>query len=197
MLGCQSAIRPACSRHSRASAHVGVSGVRLLVTRPEPDGEETAAGCARAVTRCWSRRCCGSKLAPDADLGAGPWSGIIMTSRNAARAIERHPRCRRAAAACRCSRSGRRTAAAARAAGFSDVLSADGDADDLVRLILARRAAVGATRSSISPARTAPRTWRVNLRRERSAGRHGSDLPRGRRPRAPGRRAHRAGGRRT
>lgn len=81
------------------------------------------------------------ELAPDADIGAGPWSGIVMTSRNAAWAIERHPRfvelLRLPVFAV-----GRRTAEAARAAGFSDVLSADGNADDLVCLIRARHAAV-------------------------------------------------------
>jgi uroporphyrinogen-III synthase len=74
-------------------------------------------------------------------LGAAPWSGFIITTRMAARPIARHPRFaeRRRLPAFGV---GRRTAAAARSAGFSDVQSADGDADDLVRLILARHPAV-------------------------------------------------------
>lgn len=125
-----------------ARAAIGVSGVRLLVTRPEPEGEETAARLRARGHEVLVAPLLRIELATDADIGAGPWSGIVMTSRNAVRAIARHPRCAEL-------RSlpvfavGRRTAAAAGAAGFSEVLSADGDAADLVRLILAHRAAIG------------------------------------------------------
>jgi uroporphyrinogen-III synthase len=115
--------------------------MRLLVTRPEPEGEETAARLRARGHEVLVAPLLRIEAATDAELGAGPWSGIVMTSRNAARAIghPRHAELRGLPVFA----VGRRTAEAARAAGFSDVLSADGDADDLVRLILARRAAIG------------------------------------------------------
>ncbi len=77
------------------------------------------------------------------DFSAGPWAGVIMTSSNAARALERHPR-RAALAALPAFTVGRRTAAAAQEAGFAQIVSAGGDADDLVRVILAHHVAGGA-----------------------------------------------------
>jgi uroporphyrinogen-III synthase len=111
--------------------------VRLLVTRPEPDGERTAA----------SLRARGHEvtLAPllridavDFELPGGPLSAVVMTSANAARAIARHPR-RETLTALRAFTVGRHTAEAARAAGFREVHCADGDKDDLAALLRARR----------------------------------------------------------
>ncbi len=111
--------------------------MRLLVTRPERDAQRTAAAlCARGHQ---------VRIAPllkieaiaGADLGAAPWGALLMTSANAARAIAGHPRLAEL-------RSlpvlavGRRTAEAARAAGFADVTSADGSAGDLARLVTGR-----------------------------------------------------------
>ena len=72
--------------------------------------------CARAGTRCWSRRCCASQTI-EADFG-GPFDAVLMTSANAARAVAAHPR----AANSRGFRAftvGDRSAEAARAAGFA------------------------------------------------------------------------------
>jgi uroporphyrinogen-III synthase len=115
--------------------------MRLLVTRPESESEETAARLRAQGHDVLVAPLLRIELVPDAEIGAGPWSGIVMTSRNAARAIERHPRF---AGLCGLPvfAVGRRTALAARAAGFSDVLSADGNAGDLVRLIVARQTPV-------------------------------------------------------
>jgi uroporphyrinogen-III synthase len=107
--------------------------VLLLVTRPEPDGERTAA----------TLRARGHDvlMAPllrietlDVDFGDGPWAAVAMTSANAALALAHHPRL---AELVRLPvfAVGRRTAAAARAAGFGDVMSADGSEQDLARLI--------------------------------------------------------------
>src|SRR5262245_64889093 len=63
-----------------------------------------------------------------------------MTSANAARAVAAHPS-RAALAALPAFTVGRRTADAARAAGFADVHSADGDKADLAALIRADYAA--------------------------------------------------------
>ena len=113
--------------------------MRLLVTRPESETEETAARLRAQGHDVLVAPLLRIELVPDTEIDAGPWSGIVMTSRNAASAIERHPRFSEL-------RDlpvfavGRRTAAAALSAGFSDVLSADGNADNLVRLIVAYRA---------------------------------------------------------
>jgi uroporphyrinogen-III synthase len=111
--------------------------VRLLVTRPDPDGERTAAtlrarGCEVLVAPLLQ-----VELLADAVLGAGPWSALAMTSANAAHAARRHPR-HAELTPLPVFAVGRRTADAARAAGFGDVTSADGDVGDLVRLIGAR-----------------------------------------------------------
>jgi uroporphyrinogen-III synthase len=71
------------------------------------------------------------------DLDEGAWCAVAMTSANAARALERHPRL---AELVRLPMFvvGRRTAEVARAAGFNDVTSANGDEQDLARLVGAR-----------------------------------------------------------
>ena len=77
------------------------------------------------------------EMLADAELGAGPWGALVMTSSNAAHAAARHPR-RAELTPLPVFAVGQRTAEAARTAGFSDVTSADGDMTDLVRLIGAR-----------------------------------------------------------
>jgi uroporphyrinogen-III synthase len=115
--------------------------MRLLVTRPEPDNERTAA----------ELRARGHEvmLAPmlriepiDADLGTGPWAAVLITSANGARAIASHER-RDELTAMPVLTVGRASAATARTAGFADVTSADGDGGDLARLAAAQFA--GAT----------------------------------------------------
>ena len=111
--------------------------MRLLVTRPQDDGERTAARLrARGhhVT-----------LAPllrvepvDFELPAEPLSAVVITSANAARVIASHSR-REALTALTAFAVGRHTAEAARAAGFREVECADGDKDDLAALLRARR----------------------------------------------------------
>jgi len=111
--------------------------MRLLVTRPEPDGERTAAelrALGHAVTLAPLLRV---EAVTDAELGAGPWAAILITSVNGARAIAGHPR-RVELAALPLLAVGQASAAAARSAGFSDVTSADGDGGDLARLAGAR-----------------------------------------------------------
>ncbi|MDB5600970.1 MAG: uroporphyrinogen synthase [Xanthobacteraceae bacterium] len=111
----------------------------LLVTRPEPDASRTAL----------SLRARGHEVlvAPllrietlSAELGAGPWAAVLITSASAARAAAAHPDLARIVGLPLLAVGGR-SAEAARAAGFTDVSSADGDAEDLVQL--ARRQPVG------------------------------------------------------
>jgi uroporphyrinogen-III synthase len=70
----------------------------------------------------------------DAVLSAGPWAGIAFTSANAVRAIATHRRFDELAGL-PAYVVGARTREAAKAAGFSDVVSAEGDVDDLMRVI--------------------------------------------------------------
>lgn len=117
--------------------------MRLLITRPQP-GAEVSAKILRA-------RGHDVLVAPlltieplhEADLGAPPWGAILLSSGNAARAIARHPRMQDLSSLPVLA-VGERTAAAARAAGFSDVQSSDGDAQDLGRAAAARFAGVQA-----------------------------------------------------
>lgn len=116
--------------------------MRLLVTRPEPDGERTAAELrARGhdVTLAPMLRV---EPVADAATGAGPWAAILITSANGARVIARHPR-RREWVALPVLAVGDASAAAARSAGFADVTSAGGDGGDLARLAAARFAGHG------------------------------------------------------
>jgi uroporphyrinogen-III synthase len=112
------------------------NSMRLLVTRPQQDGERTAA---RLRTRGHH-----VTLAPllriesvDFELPHEPLSAVVITSANAARAVASHSR-REALTALTAFTVGHHTAEAARAAGFRAVECADGDKDDLVALIRAR-----------------------------------------------------------
>jgi uroporphyrinogen-III synthase len=118
--------------------------VRLLVTRPANEAERAAA-----VLRARGHDVV---LAPmlrietidDADFGQGPWAAVLLTSANAVHALP--PR--------RCNELtnlpvfavGSRTAEAARAAGFSTVISAEGNAADLARVTAGR---IGASRGPL------------------------------------------------
>ena len=111
--------------------------MRLLVTRPEPDNERTAA-----LLRAGRHNVV---LAPlllieavlGADLGAPPWAAILITSANGARALVNHPR-RGELLALPVFAVGDSSSEAARAAGFADVSSAGGNAEDLARLAAGR-----------------------------------------------------------
>jgi uroporphyrinogen-III synthase len=113
--------------------------VRLLVTRPEPDGERTGAALRvrghdvllAPLLRVEAIAC---------DLGDAAYGAVVMTSANAARAVAAHPS-RAVLVVLRAFTVGRRTAEAARAAGFADVRSADGDKADLAALIRAEHEA--------------------------------------------------------
>ena len=107
--------------------------MRLLVTRPDPQGEQTAAAfraCGQEVT-----------IAPllrietlQTDFGSGPWTAVVVTSANAIRAMVTHRR-HAEVSALPMFVVGQRTAQVARDAGFANGVSADGDAGDLAALI--------------------------------------------------------------
>jgi uroporphyrinogen-III synthase len=110
--------------------------MRLLVTRPVPDGERTATTLRARGHDVMVGPLLHIEALPQAKLGAGPWAGLLLTSANAVRALAQHARgaefMRLPAFAV-----GQRTAEAAKAAGFAEVVSADGSAVDLALLIVA------------------------------------------------------------
>jgi uroporphyrinogen-III synthase len=107
--------------------------MRLLVTRPDPQGEQTAA-----MLRLRGHEVAIAPLLRieihEADFGSGPWTAIAVTSANAIRAVVAHKR-RTEICALPMFVIGQRTAQAAREAGFANGTSADGDAGDLAALI--------------------------------------------------------------
>jgi uroporphyrinogen-III synthase len=116
--------------------------MRLLVTRPEADAQRTAVSLSARGHRVRPAPLLQIEMIPGADIGSSPWQAVLMTSANAARAIALHPRLAELIALPVLA-VGRRTAAAARAAGFSDVTSADGGAGDLAELVAGRFAQGG------------------------------------------------------
>lgn len=107
--------------------------MRILVTRPEPDNARTAAALRDLGHEAVLAPLLRIESVAEADLRPTPWSGVLITSANGARALAGHPR-RGELLGLPVLAVGRSSADAARAAGFTDVNSADGDASDLARL---------------------------------------------------------------
>jgi uroporphyrinogen-III synthase len=111
--------------------------MRLLVTRPEPDGARTAQRLRDLGHEAMLAPLLSVVPVANVEPGPGPWDALLVTSANGARAVADRPRF----AALRTLpllTVGRSSAEAARAAGFADVQSAEGDAADLARLAAAR-----------------------------------------------------------
>jgi uroporphyrinogen-III synthase len=109
--------------------------MRLLVTRPEEDAVRTAG-----ILRGRGHQVLLAPLMRIEPVGAdlrGPWAGVLITSANAPRAL-RARSCGYDGLNLPVFAVGERSAEAARAAGFSDVVSADGALADLARLVAAR-----------------------------------------------------------
>jgi uroporphyrinogen-III synthase len=115
--------------------------VRLLVTRPVPDGERSAAMLRARGHEVVVAPVLRMEIVAAA-FGQGPFAALVITSGNAMRALASHPR-RDELARLPVFAVGARSAEAAREAGFSDVVSADGDVSDLVGLLVARFAGLG------------------------------------------------------
>ena len=79
--------------------------VRLLLTRPEPDAARTAAALRARGHEPIVAPLLAIEIVSDADLGAGPWAAILVTSANAVRAIAGRISAATNCAACPCSRS--------------------------------------------------------------------------------------------
>jgi uroporphyrinogen-III synthase len=111
--------------------------MRLLVTRPEPDAERTAAALRARGHEVLVSPLLRIEPLPHGEIGPGPFAAVLVTSANAAPAIAGHARF----AALRplpVLAVGDRSAEAMRAAGFADVTSAEGDVDDLAALAVSR-----------------------------------------------------------
>jgi uroporphyrinogen-III synthase len=108
--------------------------VRILVTRPEPDAERTAQKLRARGFDVLLGPVLRIRHLEDADLGTGPWDAVAMTSANAAHALERHAR-RLEVTRLPVLTVGRRTAEAARAVGFTNMASANGNEQALAHLI--------------------------------------------------------------
>jgi uroporphyrinogen-III synthase len=111
--------------------------VRILITRPIEEAERTATRLRSLGHDTLIAPVLRIEPLPDAAFGKGPWNAVLMTSGNAARALMTHAR-RAELVALPAFAVGRQTADAAKLAGFSEVVSADGDGADLVRLIAAK-----------------------------------------------------------
>ena len=107
--------------------------MRLLVTRPEQDAPRIAAALAARGHQVRLAPLLRIEAIADADLGAGPWDGVLLTSVNAARAAAGHARSGELRSLPALA-VGRRTAEAACRAGFPEVISADGSAGELAKL---------------------------------------------------------------
>lgn len=110
--------------------------MRLLVTRPEPDAQRTAAALRQRGHHV--------SIAPllriegiAADFGKGPWDALVITSANSCRAVASHPRIAELVHR-PIFTVGLHSAAAARAAGFVDVTAAEGDVEELAQLLTAK-----------------------------------------------------------
>jgi uroporphyrinogen-III synthase len=108
--------------------------MRLLLTRPEPDAQRTAASLRQHGHTVIIAPLMRIEPLSNAEIGGGPWAAILITSANAAHAIAAHPR-KNTLAPLPVFAVGDRSARAMRDSGFADVSSADGGVGDLARLV--------------------------------------------------------------
>jgi uroporphyrinogen-III synthase len=108
--------------------------VRLLLTRPEPDAQRTAAALRTKGHDAVIAPLLRIEAQIDVTIGAGPWAAVLVTSANAGPAIAFHER----AAELRTLpvfTVGKRSALTMTAAGFGDVRHSDGDVNDLAAFV--------------------------------------------------------------
>ena len=111
--------------------------MRVVVTRPDPDGKRTAT-----VLRARGHEVLVAPLMKVQTVAAdlsGRWGAVIVTSANAANAIADNS-AHNTLIKLPLFAVGQRSAEAAQQAGFTNVTSAGGDVGDLVRTLVAERA---------------------------------------------------------
>jgi uroporphyrinogen-III synthase len=111
--------------------------MRLIVTRPGEQGERTAQALRARGHEALVAPVLRIEPCADADFGTQRCAAVLMTSANAARALMSHPR-REALIGLPLFVVGEATHAAAREAGFTNIMSADGDVRALVEVVAAR-----------------------------------------------------------
>lgn len=111
--------------------------MRILLTRPQADAERTAAALRTRGHDVVIAPLLDLELLSDADLGAGPWAALLVTSGNAVRAIASHRRLDELRDT-KVFTVGDRTAEAMRDCGFTEVISAAGNVNDLAALVITR-----------------------------------------------------------
>jgi len=109
--------------------------VRLLLTRPQADADRTAAALRARGHDVVIAPVLRIEPIADADVSAGPWAAILVTSANAASAIAANRRVAELRAL-PVFAVGEHSAQAMRDAGFPQVVSAGGGVADLVRLVV-------------------------------------------------------------
>lgn len=110
--------------------------MRVVVTRPEPDGKRTAT-----ALRAHGHEVLVAPLMKVQSVAAdlsGHWGAVVVTSANALGAIADNP-AKAALVKLPLFAVGQRSAAAAQEAGFTNFTSAGGDLRDLVRTLTAER----------------------------------------------------------
>src|SRR3974390_718459 len=116
--------------------------MRVIVTRPQADSERTAAALRARGHEVLVAPL--MRVEPTVADFAGGWGGIVITSANAPAAIAKNS-ARDSLLKLPVYAVGRRSADAARRAGFADVISAGGDVRDLVQLIAEQHADASAS----------------------------------------------------
>ncbi|HEY7248825.1 MAG TPA: uroporphyrinogen-III synthase [Xanthobacteraceae bacterium] len=110
--------------------------MRLLITRPEPDAERTAQALrAQGHDVLIASMLCFEPV--HGNLPDQAFAAVVMTSANAARALQTQS-FRERLASLPAFTVGRHTAKHARAVGFAEVHSADGDRNDLANMLTDR-----------------------------------------------------------
>ena len=111
--------------------------MRVVVTRPQPQGERTASALAARGHDVWEVPL--MRVEPVAADLSGTWGAVVVTSANAPAAITGNP-ARTALLALPLFAVGHRSGDAAKEAGFRNVTSAGGDVRDLIQLLRERKA---------------------------------------------------------
>jgi len=111
--------------------------VRILVTRPVDEAQRTANRLQALGHETLIAPVLHIEPVLGAAIGGGPWAAVLMTSGNAARALLLHARWQDLLTLPVLAVGGQ-TAEAATLAGFSDVVSANGDSADLLDVVSAR-----------------------------------------------------------
>ncbi len=108
----------------------------FIITRPAEDAQRFTAAARRAGARVIAMPVIAIHFRDAVALPARPWQAVAITSANGARAIGRMPAAQRQAITqARAVTVGPASSAAARAAGFTDILQAGGDVAALITTV--------------------------------------------------------------